>query len=51
MADTPKPSPADIEKLEDEAEALEDRAEKDGLIPVEDDILEGGVGPQSGVVP
>jgi hypothetical protein len=50
MPDTPAPSPEEIEDLEDDAEALEDRAEDDGLIP-DDDMPEDGVGPQTGVVP
>lgn len=50
MPDTPAPSPEDIEELEDEADALEERAKEDGLIP-HDDIPEDGVGPQTGVVP
>lgn len=40
-----------IERLEDEAEALEERAERDGLIPDPDDADDDGVGPQTGVVP
>ena len=50
MPDTPTPSPQDIEALEDEADALQDRAEDDGVIP-DDDLPEDGVGPQTGVVP
>lgn len=42
-------SPA-LEELAREAEALEDRAEADGLIP-DDDAEEDGVGPQTGIVP
>lgn len=51
MPDTPTPSPADIEKLEDEADALEERAERDGVLPDEDEIPEDGIGPQTGLVP
>lgn len=50
MPDTPTPSPEQIEELEDDADALEDRAEDDGLIP-DDDLPDDGVGPQTGVVP
>ncbi len=51
MTDTPLPTPEEIETLEDEADALEDRAERDGVIKDEDDIPENGVGPQTGLVP
>lgn len=45
-----QPDPADIEALEQEAEALEERAERDGLRP-DDDTDDDGVGPQTGIVP
>ena len=51
MTDTNKPTPEEIETLEDEADALEKRAEDDGVILDEDEIPEDGVGPQTGVVP
>lgn len=51
MTDTTKPTPEEIESLKDEADALKQRAEDDGVIPDEDDIPENGVGPQTGVVP
>ncbi len=51
MTDTNKPTPEEIETLEDEADALEKRAEDDGVIPDKDEIPEDGVGPQTGVVP
>ena len=51
MPDTPTPSQQEIGKLEDEADALEQRAEDDDAIPDEDEIPENGIGPQTGVVP
>ena len=51
MTDTPTPSPQDIEDLKDKADALEERAERDDVIPDEDEIPEDGIGPQTGVVP
>lgn len=51
MTDTTKPTPEEIETLEDKADALEERAEDDGVIPDEDNIPENGIGPQTGVVP
>lgn len=48
MPDTP--APEDIEKIEDQADDLEERAERDGVIP-HPDLPEDGVGPQTGVVP
>ncbi|WGM30359.1 hypothetical protein [Brevundimonas sp. NIBR11] len=51
MPDTNTPTPEEIETLEDEADALEERAERDGTIPDEDNIPENGVGPQTGLVP
>lgn len=50
VPDTPTPSPQDIDALEDDADALEERAERDDVIP-DDDLPEDGVGPQTGVVP
>lgn len=50
MTDTNTPTPEEIESLEDEADALKERAEDDGVIP-DDDLDEDGVGPQTGVVP
>ncbi len=50
MPDKNTPTPEEIEKLEDEAEDLERRAEQDGVIP-DDDLPENGVGPQTAVVP
>lgn len=51
MTDTSPILPEDIAHLEDEAEALEERAERDGVIPDEDAIPEKGIGPQTGLVP
>ncbi len=51
MPDNQTPSPEEIETLEDEADALQERAERDGLIPDEDEIPENGIGPQTGLVP
>ncbi|PZU72363.1 MAG: hypothetical protein DI531_13335 [Brevundimonas sp.] len=46
----PPPSPEEIKHVQDEAEDLEDRAKRDGVLP--DDEAEGdGVGPQTGIVP
>lgn len=45
-----QPDPAEIEELEQDAEALEERAERDGLMP-DDDSEDDGVGPQTGIVP
>lgn len=50
MPDTKTPSPEEIEKLQDEADDLEERAEQDSVIP-DKDLPEHGVGPQTGVVP
>lgn len=50
MTDPNKPTPEEIESLEDEADALKERAEHDGLLH-EDEADEDGVGPQTGVVP
>ena len=36
MTDTQKPTPEEIETLKDEADALKDRAEDDGILPDED---------------
>lgn len=44
------PTPEDIERIEDDAADLEERAERDGVIP-DPDLPEDGVGPQTGVVP
>ena len=50
MTDTHTPSPEEIKHVQDEAEDLEDRAKRDGVLP--DDEAEGdGVGPQTGIVP
>lgn len=45
-----QPDPAEIEDLEQAAEALEDRAEHDGLIP-DANTDDDGVGPRTGIVP
>ncbi len=50
MTDTHKPTPEEIETLEDEADALKERAEDDGILP-DEDADPDGVGPQTGVVP
>ncbi|MCA0367258.1 MAG: hypothetical protein LCH57_04240 [Proteobacteria bacterium] len=51
MTDEPLiPSPDEIERIEDEASDLEERAERNHILP--DDQAKGdGVGPQTGVVP
>lgn len=45
QSDTPE-----IEDLQSEADALENKAERDGLIP-DSNVDDDGVGPQTGVVP
>lgn len=51
MPDKPTPSLEELDKLEHEADDLEERAKRDGNIPDEDAIPEHGVGPQTGLVP
>ena len=48
---TVNPSPDEVADLQDDAHSLEDQAERDGVLPDEDDIPEEGVGPQTGAVP
>lgn len=50
MTDKPAPTPEEIEELQDKADDLEERAERDGVIP-DKDLPENGVGPQTGLVP
>jgi hypothetical protein len=50
MSDTPLDRSEELENLEEDAEALEERARRDGVLPPEDQD-EDGVGPQTGVVP
>lgn len=50
MPDKPAPTSEEIEKVEDQADDLEERAERDGVIP-DKDLPENGVGPQTGLVP
>lgn len=49
--DTPTPSPEDIQNLQAKADALEERAQRDGLISAPAEEPEDGVGPQTGLVP
>lgn len=50
MSDTPLDRSEEVEDLEEDAETLEERARRDGVLPPED-TDEDGVGPQTGVVP
>ena len=49
MTDTHTPSPEEIKHVQDEAEDLEDRAKRDGVLP-DDEAKGDGVGPQTGIV-
>ena len=50
MTDTHTPSPEEIQHIQDEADDLEERAKRAGVLL--DDEAEGdGVGPQTGIVP
>ncbi|WP_157072436.1 hypothetical protein [Brevundimonas bacteroides] len=50
MSDTPLDRSEEVGDLEEDAETLEERARRDGVLPPED-VDEDGVGPQTGVVP
>lgn len=50
MTEPHAPTPEEIKHVEDEADDLEERAERDGILP-DDEAKGDGVGPQTGVVP
>lgn len=48
---TQTPSPETLRELDDETDRLEERAKTDGVLPDEDNSPDGGVGPQTTLVP
>lgn len=45
------PSPDEVADLQDDARSLEERAERDGVLPDDENIPDEGLGPQTGAVP